>query len=170
MKILKRIFTSAGILVLVVAQIACGPGFATTLRLVVAAGAPILDVLQRQGKITPELRAGLITDLTNEGYRVGDMATCFGDIPKGDPDSKVKHLRCVQTLEQSPDTRKLLSDFGSNPAVQNIADDIDSVLQAALIFYGGSPKPSMAGAGVSGPVDEKEIKRRVEKLKKDLGQ
>lgn len=149
----------------------CGASsFATTFRVVIAAGAPILDVLERQGKISHSLRIGLIADLTSEAGDVSTMASCFDTIPQGDAQSKVKHLQCIQTLEQSADTKKLLSDFGSNSAVSQIAADFDSVLQAAIIFYGGGPKsPSLAG-GQAQTVTESEIKARVDRLKKDLGQ
>jgi hypothetical protein len=165
---------SISALSLVIILVACGAAnFATSFRIVVAAGAPILSILEQQGKISPELRAGLITDLTNEGYRVGDMATCFSAIPVGDAQSKVKHLQCVQSLEQAPETRKLLTDFGSNSTVQNIADDFDAVLQAALIFYGGTtraPGAMTTSRSADVPITEAEIKARVAKLKKDLGQ
>lgn len=147
---------------------ACGASnFATTLRLVVAAGAPILDMLQRQGKISPELRAGLITDLSNETLPISAMSGCFDGILKDDPQSKVKHLQCVQALERAPETRKLISDFKSNSAVSQIADDFDSVLEAAIIFYGGAGNV-MRDAGPA--MTEADVQARIKKLKADLGQ
>lgn len=169
--IARRIALSFALVAVLLIQLAC-QSFATTLRVVVAAGAPILNILVQQGKISPTLKDGLILDLTNEGYRVGDMATCFNAIPKGDSQSKLKHLQCVQTLDQAPETRKLLADFGASPFVKNIAEDIDAIIQAGIILYGGTPRASMMGTGVALPQDvtEKAIKRRIEQLKKDLGQ
>src|SRR6266404_7459588 len=164
---MKQLITKASLVFLLTGSLlltACSQNFATSLRLVVAAGAPVLNILVQQGKISPALKDGLIADLTQEGFRVGDMAKCFNAIPSGDAQSKLKHLQCVQTLEQAPETRKLLKDFGANPAVQNIADDVDAILQAALIFYGGPPTATTrvsgrtaAGIGVAQPVTEKEL-------------
>lgn len=167
---MKRIIIATALAVVLIAQTACGENFSTSLRLVVAAGAPVLSLLVQQGKLSQATKEGLVADLTNEGFKVGDMTTCFSGIAANDPQSKLKHLQCVQTLEQSAATKKLLKDFSAVPAVQNIADDFDAILQAALIFYGGSPKPG-ARRGITPPtVTKEEISRRINRLKADLGQ
>lgn len=150
----------------------CGAGnFATTLRVALAAGAPVLNTLVAQGKISPALRDGLIADLSSEALAVGDMATCFDAIPSGDAQSKLKHLQCVQTLDSSAATKKLIADFSKNPNVQNIADDIESIIEAASIFYGSmNKKASVAAGGKAQTVSEADIKTRIAILKHDLGQ
>lgn len=144
--------------------------FATELRVVVAAGAPVLNIFVQQGKITPALRDGLILDLTNEAYRIGDMATCFSAIPNGDAQSKLKHLQCVQTLDSAPETKKLLSDFGANTTVANIAADVEAIIQGAIIFYGGQARASARRGGAPLPTTEAELRARVKTLKAHLGQ
>ena len=168
----KKFLLAPALVLCLTASICTGAAsFAVTLRVALAAGAPVLDLLERQGKISHETRVGLVADLSNEALRVGDMATCFDAIPKGDAQSKLKHLQCVQTLDQAPETRKLLSDFGANPTVQNIADDIQAVLDAALIFYGAPNKSaSIVAGGQQQAITESEINVRVRKLKADLGQ
>ena len=150
---------------------ACGvQQFATTFRVVVAAGAPILTRLEQQGKITHDLHVILSSDLTAEATQISAMAGCFDGILKDDPQSRPKHLQCVQTLASSPATKKLLSDFGGNGQVSVIADDFDAILQAAILYYGGNGQmPSVAGA-TRPSITEEDVKARVKKLKVDLGQ
>lgn len=169
----RSALTAIGLTIVLVLS-ACGASsFATSLRIVVAAGAPILNTLEAQGKISHDLRVGLITDLTNEAGEVSNMATCFDAIPKDDAQSKPKHLQCVQTLASSATTKKLLSDFGSNNTVSMIADDFEAVLEGAIIFYGGVTKNAARAsrtATTAPVVTEADIKARIAHLKKDLGQ
>lgn len=158
------IHTTALALVLVVA---CGvQQFATTFRVVVAAGAPILTRLEQQGKITHSLHVVLSDDLGNEAAQISVMAGCFDAIAKDDPQARPKHLQCVQTLADSPATKKLLSDFGANGAVSMIADDFSAILSAAIIYYGGAQGMASGQAAMT----EADIKARIKKLKVDLGQ
>jgi hypothetical protein len=162
----KRTICGAVLIAVLIIQSSCSAGsFATSFRVVVAAGAPVLKVLEQQGKITPALHAMLSTDLSNEATEISRMAGCFDSILKDDPQSKPKHLQCVQTLAGAPATKKLLSDFGANSTVSVIAADFDAIMEAAILFYSSS---QMTAAGSQPSVTEAEIKARVEKLKRDL--
>lgn len=165
-----RTLKSVTLAIALIIAIACGAvNFVTNLRLGIAAGAPVFGLLVQQGKITPELKNLLTTDLNTEAGYVSVLGNCFDAIPKGASDSKVRHLRCVQTFESQ--TRPLLqSHFKVNQTVSFIADDIEAVIQGAIIYYGGLPTGEGVTAGALTPVSEKEINRRIERLKKDLGQ
>lgn len=144
---------------------ACGASsFATQLRVVLAAGAPILTVLVQQGKISESFRLKLVTDLNEEAGYVSILGTCFDSAG----DSKPEKLKCVQSFEQK--TRPVLErNFQTNQTVRFIADDIEAVIQAAIMFYGGTPTGISVEASTA-DVTEKDIKARIAKLKKDLGQ
>lgn len=167
---MTNLFLSLSLItVMLLSWCANASSFATNLRIVVAAGAPVLGLLVQQGKISPELKNLLTTDLNTEAGYVSVLGNCFDSIPKGATDSKVRHLRCVQTFESQ--TRPLLqSHFKVNQTVSFIADDIEAVIQGAIIYYGGLPTGEGVTAGALTPVSEKEINRRIERLKKDLGQ
>lgn len=151
-------------LVLSLVLTACGASsFATQLRVVLAAGAPVLTVLSQQGKITESFRLKLVTDLNEEAGYVSILGACFDSAG----DSKPGKLRCVETFDRS--TRPVLErNFRTNEKVRFIADDVESIISAALIFYGGTPV-GVQGQGVQN-VSEKDIKAMISKLKKDLGQ
>lgn len=142
--------------------------FATTLRVVIAAGAPILTQFVQQGKISEDFKGRLVTDLNEEATHVTQLGSCFDAVPEDGTKNakKAAKLQCVQTFQQQ--TRTVLArNFRLNPTVSNIADDIDAVIQAAIIFYGGVVPGVHPGAK---PIDEDEIKARIEKLKHSLGQ
>lgn len=158
-------------LMIAVLMVGCGAtAFGTTLRLVLAAGAPALDLLERQGKITSAQRLGLIKDISDEAINVADMVTCFDAIPKGDAQSKLKHLQCVQTLSTASNVIIARGHFSASPEVQMIADDIASIIQGAIIFYGGGTNAPASAGSAPMVVTEKELNERVKRLKAHLGQ
>lgn len=163
---MKRLSRLSGI-VLLCFMLACGASsFATQFRTILAAGAPVLTILVQQGKITEAFRFKLVTDLDLGASHVGE----FGDCLEGATD-KVGKLRCTKTLEGQ--VRPILErNFKTNETVRFIADDIEAIIDAAIIFYGGeSSRVRRGGRSTSqAPPTEKEIKLLVERLKKDLGQ
>lgn len=155
----------ASILALSLFLTACGASsFANQLRVVLSAGAPVLTVLVQQYKITESFRLKLVTDLNEEAEYVSTLGTCLD----GAADSKPAKFKCIQVFEGQ--TRPVLErNFKTNQTVRFIADDIEAVIQAAILFYGGTPSGIQRDA-TTGDVTEKEIKVRIEKLKKDLEQ
>jgi hypothetical protein len=136
--------------------------FAVQFRTVVAAGAPILTIFVQQGKITEAFKEKLLVDLNDEAGYIGTLGTCLDNAKE-----KPAKLSCIQTFEAS--TRPVLKrNFETNQTVSFIADDIEAIIQAATIFYGGHPSGVTAESAEQ--ITEKEIKARVEKLKHDLGQ
>lgn len=145
---------------------ACGAfEFASKFRIIVAAGAPVLTVFVQQGKISETFRLKLVGDLNEEAGNISVLGTCLD----GATDKPAK-LQCVQSFQRS--TRPVLErNFKTNQTVRFIADDIDAVIEAAIIYYGGvSTNSSIRTASVKTPVTAETIKQRIEKLKQDLGQ
>lgn len=161
----KRSAMALTLAVIVLIATACPKAvqFATELRVVLAAGAPVFSVLVQQGKISDSFRLKLVTDLNEEAGNVQQLGTCLdAAVAKSDK------LQCIQTFEGQ--TRPVLErNFKTNQTVSFIADDVEAVIQAAIIFYGGRPAHAVRGV-TPALVTERDIKARIETLKRDLGQ
>ncbi len=160
----QRMFTTAIILAAILSQ-ACGAqSFAKSLRIVLAGSAPALSRLVAHGTITESFRLQLVADLNEEAGYVQELANCLDAAT-----DKPAKLVCVQTLETQ--TRPVLErHFRQNDNVSMIADDIEAVIQVAIIFYGGGALRGVKAGGAERVVTEADIKARIEILKKDLGQ
>jgi hypothetical protein len=156
-------FLIAPVLVVALTLAACGAqGFARSLRVVLTASAPALTRLVTRGAISESFRLQLVADLNTEAGYVQQMANCFDAAPKGD---KAAKLQCVLTLETQ--TRPLLArNFRTNDKVNMIADDIEAVIQIAIIFYGGGSGRAESAQVVT----EDDIKAKIRQLKVSLGQ
>lgn len=153
----KRI---TSIFLLAVLLTACGgiDKLVTSLRMALVGGAPLVDFLVSQGKISQAKADALKTDF-------GDAITvvsALGDDLDAAGNDKIKQLAAAQKAEQAWLAIYGRGDFGANPQLFTVATIANGIFSSILTYFGGGPpqltdKPS-----------ENTIKAQIDSLKAEI--
>lgn len=167
----------AFLLTLTLGLSACGPGFATQLRLAISLSVPLIDSLVDTGAINPNLRAGLITDFSDIAADVATMASSFDDCHG----SKPCKLLAVDVLATDFNAISLRGcstasgcHFGAHQRLVNINRIIRGIIDAAHIYYGGTgpaipaDKAAIRSVSTAKPLTQSEAKAAMERGLKEL--
>ena len=152
---MKRRASIAILLCLSLIATACGGGFASNLRAVLAASTPMIDALP----ISPSLKSGLVVDFK-------DLAQGAANL-KDDLDAcstKACKLDGVNRFQRLFWDVQRRGHFGSHPKLEKIELILRGIIDTARAYYGAVQR-----RGVVSPAEtEKSLKAQIEALKREM--
>lgn len=156
----KKLLTAPLLAVVLFLQ-ACGGGFASQLRLYLAASGPLVQSLP----LSDSAKRGVIADFTE---LAGSAAAMADGIKKCGAEKlcKLNEVEVFQTVFSRVEAR---GNFGSHEKLQTVQRIVSGIIASARIYYGGAPRGGIASAESIDPasrtVTEADLKAQLEELK-----
>lgn len=145
---------------------ACGGS--VSLQSVISGAGPLLNFLVNRGNLS-QAKADLIkTDLADTGKCADALESELDAIPKEDTEAKTKKLNAWVRASRCWKPIVLRQNFAANERTQRIADLIDRIFAAGVVFYSESGAMRASAEGGRTAVDDKVLEKDLEKQLKEL--
>lgn len=143
-------------------------GGGISLQSVISGAGPLLTFLVSKDRLS-QAKADLIkTDLADTGKCADALESELNAIPKEDTEAKTKKLNAWVRASRCWKPIVLRQNFGAHERTRKIADLIDGIFAAGVVFYSESGAMRASAEGGKSAVDDKVLEKDLEKQLKEL--
>jgi hypothetical protein len=157
----RRILCVVGV-ILLVGQLACGGGFVTELRLVLASSGPLISSLEATGVLPQNVGDTVVADFNDEALAVADFSTALS----GCATDAVCKANAAEALFTRSEVIYNRGHFGSNPKILAAANVARGIFQSIRLYY-ASRTPTGKLKVVHRPSDA-DLKAKLDELRAAL--